>query len=206
MNKVQHVKWCIKQTKLTSEISCPTDSCLAQLVRHWTEDSEVLVSNPTGGNFWWIFFWSSLYKDLSDNLTETPIVKNSNAVCDRFLENTITFHHDITNAFTVTYNNTLGIEWLVTMMGYFFNRIETEVTTICLDQKTAHFLQHLNKFLMFLMDWLETFHTDCIQMGILTKTPDNFFGPHDHYRISKRKIALEFLHYFYLLIFDNKKF
>ena len=74
MNKVQHVKWCMK---LTSEFSCPTDSCLAQLVRHWPEDLEVLVSNPTGGNFWRIFFYSSLCKDLSDNLTETPIVKNS---------------------------------------------------------------------------------------------------------------------------------
>ena len=29
---------------------------LAQLVRHWPEDPEVLVSNPTGGNFWRIFF------------------------------------------------------------------------------------------------------------------------------------------------------
>ena len=56
MNKVQHVKWCMKQTKLTSEISCPTDSCLAQLVRHWPEDLEVLVSNPTGGNFLMKFF------------------------------------------------------------------------------------------------------------------------------------------------------
>ena len=54
--KVQHVKWCMTQTKLTSEISCPTDSCLAQLVRHWPEDPEALVSNPTGGNFWWIYF------------------------------------------------------------------------------------------------------------------------------------------------------
>ena len=44
MNKVQHVKWCVKQTKLTSEISCSTDSRLAQLVRHWPEDLEVLVS------------------------------------------------------------------------------------------------------------------------------------------------------------------
>ena len=77
MNKVQHVKWCMKQTKLTSEISCPTDSCLAQLVRHWPEDPEVLVSIPTGGNFWRNFFCSSLCKNLSDNLTETPIVKNS---------------------------------------------------------------------------------------------------------------------------------
>ena len=31
----------------------------------------------SGGNFWRIFFCSSLCKDLSDNLTETPIVKNS---------------------------------------------------------------------------------------------------------------------------------
>ena len=29
---------------------------LAQLVRHWPEDLEVLVSNPTGDNFWRIFF------------------------------------------------------------------------------------------------------------------------------------------------------
>ena len=56
MNKVQHEKWCMKQTKLTSEISYPTDSCLAQLVRHWPEDLEVLVSIPTEGNFWWNFF------------------------------------------------------------------------------------------------------------------------------------------------------
>ena len=33
---------------------------LAQLVRHWPEDLEVLVSNPTGGNFWWIFFFAFL--------------------------------------------------------------------------------------------------------------------------------------------------
>ena len=29
---------------------------IAQLVRHWPEDLEVLVSNLTGGNFWRIFF------------------------------------------------------------------------------------------------------------------------------------------------------
>ena len=29
---------------------------LAQLVRHWPEDLEVLVSNPTGGKFLTIFF------------------------------------------------------------------------------------------------------------------------------------------------------
>ena len=31
---------------------------LAQLVRCWPEDLEVMVSNPTGGNFWWIFFFA----------------------------------------------------------------------------------------------------------------------------------------------------
>ena len=50
---------------------------LAQLVRHWPEDVEVLVSNPTGGNFWQFFFAHPCVKDLSDNLTEMPIVKNS---------------------------------------------------------------------------------------------------------------------------------
>ena len=48
-----------------------------RLVRHWPEDLEVVGSIPTGDNFWWIFFCSSLCKDLSDNLTETRIVKNS---------------------------------------------------------------------------------------------------------------------------------
>ena len=80
-NEHQHVKWLMKQTKLTSEISCPTDSCLAQLVRHWPEDPEVLGFNPHWGQFLTIFFFfffcSFLCKDLSDNLTETPIVKNS---------------------------------------------------------------------------------------------------------------------------------
>ena len=55
---------------------------LAQLVKHWPEDPEVLVSKPTGGNFWRIFFCSSLCKDLSDCLTETHIVKNSNFIKD----------------------------------------------------------------------------------------------------------------------------
>ena len=35
-------------------------------------------SIPTGDDFWWFFFCSSLCKDLSDNLTETSVVKNSN--------------------------------------------------------------------------------------------------------------------------------
>ena len=50
---------------------------LTQLVKHWPEDLEVLVSNPTGAIFD-EFICSSLSEDLSDNLTETSIVKNSN--------------------------------------------------------------------------------------------------------------------------------
>ena len=34
VNKVQHVKWYMKQTELTSEISFPTDSLLPQSVEH----------------------------------------------------------------------------------------------------------------------------------------------------------------------------
>ena len=37
-----------------------------------------MSSNPTGGNFWRFFFLCNL--DLSDNLTEMHIVKNSNQV------------------------------------------------------------------------------------------------------------------------------
>ena len=68
----------VHETKLTSEISCLTDSCLAQLVNHWPEDLEGLVSIPTGGNFLTNFFLLFLCKDLSDNLTEMPIMKSSN--------------------------------------------------------------------------------------------------------------------------------
>ena len=60
----------VHETKFISEISCPTDSCLAQLVRHWSEDPEVLVSI--------LVLLFPVCEDLSDNLTETPIVKNSN--------------------------------------------------------------------------------------------------------------------------------
>ena len=56
MNKVQHVKWCMKQTKLTSEISCPTDFCLAQLVEHKSDDQEVMSSNLLGTIFDEFFF------------------------------------------------------------------------------------------------------------------------------------------------------
>ena len=48
------MKWCMKQTKFTSEVSCPTDSCLAPLAGHETEDPEAdrnasdwpIVKNP----------------------------------------------------------------------------------------------------------------------------------------------------------------
>ena len=41
----------MKQTKLTSELSFPTDSLLAQLVEHKTDDLEVVGSVPSRGNF-----------------------------------------------------------------------------------------------------------------------------------------------------------
>ena len=66
MNKVQHVKWCMKQTKLTSEMSCPTDSCLAQLAEHWSDDLEVESSNPTAGQFLTKFILFCVTLDLSD--------------------------------------------------------------------------------------------------------------------------------------------
>ena len=55
---------------------------LAQFVEHWHDHPEVLGSIPTGAIFD-DFFSSSLCKDLSDNLTEKPIVKNpfDSAVC-----------------------------------------------------------------------------------------------------------------------------
>ena len=45
----------VHETKLTSEISYPTDSCLAQLVRNWPEDLKVLVSIPTGDEIFLLF-------------------------------------------------------------------------------------------------------------------------------------------------------
>ena len=60
----------VNETKLNSEISFPTDSCLAQSVQHWTDDREVVSSIPNGGN---ILFCSSplmlagFWKDLAGN-------------------------------------------------------------------------------------------------------------------------------------------
>ena len=50
--------WSGAQNKLSTLQKSPTQqiSCLAQLVEHWPHDLEVLVSIPTGGNFWWFFF------------------------------------------------------------------------------------------------------------------------------------------------------
>ena len=56
MNKVQHVKWCMKQIKLTSEISCRTDFCLAELVEHKSEDQESWIPTPLGAIFDEIYF------------------------------------------------------------------------------------------------------------------------------------------------------
>ena len=46
----------VHETKLTSEISFSTDSFLAQLAEHGTDDQEVMGSTPGGE----IFFCSSL--------------------------------------------------------------------------------------------------------------------------------------------------
>ena len=47
--------------------------------------SRDLGFNPHWGQFLMNFFCSSLCEDLSDNLTETPIVKNSNGICGALL-------------------------------------------------------------------------------------------------------------------------
>ena len=39
----------VHETKLTSEISYPTDSFLAQLAEHLSDYPEVVSSNPSGG-------------------------------------------------------------------------------------------------------------------------------------------------------------
>ena len=65
---------------------------------------EVLVSNPTGSNFWKIVFCSSLCKDLSDNLTETSIVKNS-IVSESMKERQFVFN-------VLLFNVMVGCDWL----------------------------------------------------------------------------------------------
>ena len=46
----------VHETKLTSEISFPTDSLLAQLAEHGTDDLEVVGSIPGGDNFYILLF------------------------------------------------------------------------------------------------------------------------------------------------------
>ena len=47
INKVQHVKWCMKQKQKLTLQQIP----LAQLGEYGTDDLEVVSSNPTGDNF-----------------------------------------------------------------------------------------------------------------------------------------------------------
>ena len=42
----------VHETKESSLQKSPTESSLAQSVEHWTDDQEVVGSNPTGDNFW----------------------------------------------------------------------------------------------------------------------------------------------------------
>ena len=60
----------VHETKDSWLQKSPTDSSLAQLAEHGTDDLEVVSSNPTGGNFWWNIFLCCETLDLSDNLTE----------------------------------------------------------------------------------------------------------------------------------------
>ena len=46
----------VHETKESSLQKFPTDSCLAQLSEHGTDDPEVVSSNPTGDNFDDIYF------------------------------------------------------------------------------------------------------------------------------------------------------
>ena len=60
----------VHETKLTSEISFPTDSSLAQSVEHWTDDLEVVSSIPSRGNFLFCSSPSMLagfWQDLAEN-------------------------------------------------------------------------------------------------------------------------------------------
>ena len=59
------------------------NSDLAQLAEHETDDLEVVSSTPcTGGQFLTKFILFCVTLDLSDNLTEMRVVKNSNvAAC-----------------------------------------------------------------------------------------------------------------------------
>ena len=60
----------VHETKLTSEIFFPTDSCLAQSVEHWTDDLEIVSSIPSRDNFLFCSSPSMLagfWQDLAEN-------------------------------------------------------------------------------------------------------------------------------------------
>ena len=68
----------VHETKESLLQKSPTDSLQAQLSEHLTDDPEVVSSNPTGDNFLTKFILCCVTLNLSDNLTEMRIVKNSN--------------------------------------------------------------------------------------------------------------------------------
>ena len=53
----------VHETKLTSEISFPTDSLLAQLAEHGTDDLEVVDSIPGKDNFFYIALFLQCWQD-----------------------------------------------------------------------------------------------------------------------------------------------
>ena len=57
----------VHETKESSLQKSPTDSWLAQLSEHWTDDLEVVSSNPTRGHFLMKFILCCVTLDLSDN-------------------------------------------------------------------------------------------------------------------------------------------
>ena len=58
----------VHETKESSLQKFPTDSSLAQLAEHGTDDREVLSSNPTGGKFLTKFILFFVNLDLSNNI------------------------------------------------------------------------------------------------------------------------------------------
>ena len=60
----------VHETKESSLQKSPTDSLLAQLSEHHTDDLEVMSLNPIRGNFLTKFFLFCVTLYLSENLTE----------------------------------------------------------------------------------------------------------------------------------------
>ena len=74
----------MKQTKLTSEISCPTYSCLAQLAEHERDDPEFVGSN-TGAIFDKIYFVLCNLRSVRLNASDLFDVKNSQGVTSTYI-------------------------------------------------------------------------------------------------------------------------